>query len=330
MQLALNEAWKYQLLTYPNPAVGAIVVQEGRILSVEAHQRAGTSHAEVLALLGAYEAISGNEIGFDRFDADRAHDFLRGLPEGFFGSCSIYVTLEPCSHKGKTPSCASLLAQLQLKEIIIGTKDPIVGHDGGINIVGRGVLSPTIKVGVSEEACQALLEPFHIWQKRAFVLYKLAQTTNGRIGGGYLSSKASLTHVHQIREVCDTLLIGGNTVRIDRPTLDCRFTGGGAPDVTIYSREDEFDRSIPLFGVADREVQVVDSLDLLEKPSFVLVEGGEGMLNALREKIDWMLIYQTPKLSTNELSYNTAMNLEFLHQSKKDVDLILWSRNLGH
>jgi len=330
MHLALDEAWKYQLLTYPNPAVGAVVVQEGRILSVEAHQRAGTSHAEVLALLGAYTVLSENKIDFDRFDADRAHDFLQGLPEGFFGDCSIYVTLEPCSHRGKTPSCASLLAELTLKEIIIGTRDPIVGHDGGINIVGRGVLSPTIKVGILEEACQALLEPFLIWQKRAFVLYKLAQTTNGRIGGGYLSSQASLTHVHQLREVCDTLLIGGNTVRTDRPTLDCRFTGGVAPDVSIYSREDNFDRSIPLFGVENRAVQVVDDLDLLEKPLFVLVEGGEGMLNALREKIDWMLIYQTPKLSEHELSYNTAMNLEFLHQSKKDVDLLLWSRNLGH
>jgi len=330
MQLALDKAWKYQLLTYPNPAVGAVVVQDGKILSVEAHQRTGTSHAEVLVLLGAYEALSGNSIDFDRFDAYKVHTFLLGLPQGFFGACSIYVTLEPCSHEGQTPSCASLLAELTLKEIVIGTKDPIVGHDGGINIVGRGLLSPTIKVGILENKCKALLEPFIIWQKRAFVLFKLAQTSNGRIGGGYLSSQASLTHVHQLREVCGTLLIGGNTVRVDRPTLDCRFTGGKAPDVVIYSREDGLDREIPLFGVADREVRVSDSLEFLEKPSFVLVEGGAGMLEALQERLDWMLIYQTPKLSANQLSYNTPMNLEFLHQSKKDVDLILWSRRSGH
>ena len=335
MQLALDEAWKYQLLTYPNPAVGAVVVQEGRILSVEAHQRAGTSHAEVLVLLGAYETLSGESIDFDRFDAHKAHAFLLSLPQGFFGACSIYVTLEPCSHEGQTPSCASLLAELQLQEIIIGTKDPIVGHDGGIDIVGRdatmtNTFAPTIKIGILEEACKALLEPFLIWQKRAFVLFKLAQTSNGRIGGGYLSSQASLTHVHQLREVCDTLLIGGNTVRVDRPTLDCRFTGGEAPDVVIYTREDGLDREIPLFGVSDREVRVSDSLEFLEKPSFVLVEGGAGMLEALQERLDWMLIYQTPKLSANQLSYNTPMNLEFLHQSKKDVDLILWSRRSGH
>jgi diaminohydroxyphosphoribosylaminopyrimidine deaminase/5-amino-6-(5-phosphoribosylamino)uracil reductase len=126
------------------------------------------------------------------------------------------------------------------------------------------------------------------------------------------------------------LLIGGNTVRVDRPTLDCRFTHGEAPDVTIYSKEDNFDRSIPLFGIENREVCVTDNLDFLDNPSFVLVEGGEGMLEALKEKIDWMLIYQTPKLSTNSLTYNTTMNLAFLHTAKKDIDLMIWSRKIGH
>jgi diaminohydroxyphosphoribosylaminopyrimidine deaminase/5-amino-6-(5-phosphoribosylamino)uracil reductase len=185
-------------------------------------------------------------------------------------------------------------------------------------------------IGILEEACKYLLEPFMIWQKRAFVLFKIAQTTNGRIGGGYLSSQASLTHVHQLREVCDTLLIGGNTVRVDRPTLDCRFIKGKAPNTKIYAKEDNFDRDIPLFGIENRDVEIVDNLDFLDKPSFVLVEGGEGMLEALKEKIDWMLIYQTPKLSTNNLTYNTSMNLEFLHQSKKDVDLMIWSKQIGH
>ncbi len=335
MQLALDEAWKYQLLTYPNPAVGAVVLYNGQIVSIEAHQKAGSSHAEVLALLSAYETISGTTIDFDRFDANLAHQFLRQLPKDFFTQCSIYVTLEPCSHEGRTPSCASLLAVLALKEIVIGTKDPIVGHDGGIDIVGRGESSVsssalTIKVGILEEACKTLIEPFIVWQKKAFVLFKLAQTTNGRIGGGYLSAKASLKHVHQLREVCDTLLIGGNTVREDKPTLDCRFSGGKACDVLIYSHENHFDNKIPLFEIPDREVAITKNLDFLEKPSFVLVEGGEGMLNALKEKIDWMLIYQTPKLSTNTLTYNTTMNLHFLHQAKKDVDMMIWSKNLGY
>jgi len=330
MQLALDKAWEYQGLTYPNPAVGAVVTLNAKVLSIEAHQKAGTSHAEVLALLSAYENISNSKIDFDPRDAKKAHQFLLTLPVNFFSECTIYVTLEPCSHEGKTPSCASLLQALHLSRVVIGIKDPIEGHDGGVEIVGRGLFSPTITVGILEEACKALFEPFLIWQKRAFVLFKLAQTSNGRIGGGYLSSKISLTHVHHLREACTVLLIGGNTVREDRPTLDCRFTEGKAPNVKIYSKEDNFDRAIPLFSIEKREVQIVDQLDFLDKPSFVLVEGGEGMLNALKEKIDWMLIYQTPKLSSNNLTYNTTMNLQFLHQEKKDVDLMIWSRQIGH
>jgi len=334
MQLAINKAWEYQGLTYPNPAVGALVTLNGKVLAIEAHQKAGTSHAEVLTLLSAYENISNTKIDFDPRDAKKAHDFLLTLPANFFSECTIYVTLEPCSHQGKTPSCASLLEVLELARVVIGIEDPIEGHNGGADIVGRGVLSPTISFGVLEDECKALLEPFIIWQKRAFVLFKIAQTSNGRIGtddnNGYLSSKASLTHVHQLREACDTLLIGGNTVRIDRPTLDCRFTEGKAPNVVIYSKNDVFDREISLFHVENREVEIKHTLDFLDKPSFVMVEGGEGMLNALKEKIDWMLIYQTPKLSTNNLTYNTTMNLQFLHQAKKDVDLMIWSRQIGH
>ncbi|RRS30879.1 MAG: riboflavin biosynthesis protein RibG [Epsilonproteobacteria bacterium (ex Lamellibrachia satsuma)] len=323
MQLALDKAWKYQGLTYPNPAVGAVVTRDGKILAIEAHQKAGTSHAEVLALLSAYETLSQTTVNFDIYDAKKAHQFLLGLPPEFFSECTIYVTLEPCSHEGRTPSCASLLQSLDLARVVIGTVDPIVGHAGGSQKLKN------VTLGILEEECQALLEPFVIWQKRAFVLFKLAQTSNGRIGGGYLSSKASLRHVHQLREVCDTLLIGGNTVRVDRPTLDCRFTGAKAPNIKIYSKDRDFDKDIPLFNVPDREVDIVESLDFLHEPSFVMVEGGEGMLKALQKRLDWILIYQTPKLSTNDLSYNIDMNLTFLHQEKKDVDMILWSRQVG-
>jgi len=326
MQLAINKAWEYQGLTYPNPTVGALVTYYGEIIAVESHQKSGTSHAEVLALLKAYEYISGGKITFDRFDAYKAHTFLQQLPLGFFAHCSIYVTLEPCSHTGKTPSCASLLEVLALQKVVVALRDPIKGHGGGIErLLASGV---DVEVEVLKDEAEQLIEPFLIWQQRAFVLFKLAQTSNGRIGGGYLSSKASLEHVHQMREVCNKLLIGGGTVRSDRPTLDCRFSGGKAPDIFIYSREDDIDREIPLFEMKRREVSVGNSLDFLNKPSFIIVEGGEGMIKALSSYIDWMLIYQTPKLSTNNLTYNTTMNLKFLHSEKKDVDLMIWSRHI--
>ena len=323
MELAYKEAFKYMLLTYPNPSVGAVVLYDGRIVAIEAHKRAETSHAEVLALLSAYETISGKSIEFDRLNADKAHNFLLSLPKGFFSSCSIYVTLEPCSHSGKTPSCANLIANLGLKEVIIGTKDPIKSHSGGVEIVKRA----DIKIRYSSFDTSSLIEPFKIWQKRAFVVFKLAQTLNGVIGGGYISSKESLKHTHKLREVCSKMVIGGNTVRVDRPTLDCRFLDNiDAPDVYIYSKNGNFDKDIPMFNIKNRVVDVGDDLNFLNKPSLILVEGGEGMLNALKERIDWLLVYQAPKINKEKVSYYNNINLEYIDVCKNKIDIIIWSR----
>jgi len=324
MQQALKKAWQYQLRTYPNPAVGCLVLCNNEIIALEAHQKAGTSHAEVLALLLAYEALSKKKIEFDRFDSYKAHEFLYALPKGFFADCTLFVTLEPCSHIGQTPSCASLVGHIQPKKVVIAMLDPIDGHDGGVRrLQEQGV---EFEVGVCKKEALELLEPFLIWQKRAFVLFKIAQTSNGRIGGGYLSCKESLTHVHQLRSVCSQMVMGGNTVRVDRPTLDCRFTGDDAPDITIYSKEDNFDRSMPLFSVPNREVIITDTLDFFDKPSFILIEGGGGMMNAMKENIDWLLQYQVPKLSTNDSHYDVDLELEFLFQDKRGIDLLLWHK----
>lgn len=324
MRLAIEKAWEYQLRTYPNPAVGCLILCNGNVVALEAHQRAGTSHAEVLALLSAYESLSNQQIEFDRFDAHKAHEFLSALPRDFFSDCTIFVTLEPCSHIGQTPSCASLLVHIRPQRVIIATLDPIDGHDGGMDRLKE--MGIEVESGVCEKEALELLEPFLIWQERAFVLFKIAQTSNGKIGGGYLSSKESLKHVHQLRAVCSRMIIGGNTVRVDRPTLDCRFTGDNAPDITIYSREDNFDRDISLFSVEGREVDITNRLEDFDKPSFILIEGGEGMINALKEQIDWLLQYQTPKLSSHSSSYEVDMNLEFLYQNRRGVDLLLWNR----
>lgn len=323
MNQALKKAWQYQLRTYPNPAVGCLVLYNNEIVALEAHQKAGTSHAEVLALLKAYETITQNSIDFDRFDAHKAHEFLYSLPQNFFIESTIYVTLEPCSHMGQTPSCALLLAHLKPKKVIVATLDPIKGHNGGLKqIEEQGI---EVEFGLCEKEALELIKPFLIWQKRAFVLFKIAQTSNGKIGGGYLSCKESLTHVHQLRAVCSSMIIGGNTVRVDRPTLDCRFIGDNAPNIIIYSHRDTFDETIPLFRVKKRNVQIVDRLDF-SKPSFILIEGGEGMINALQDNIDWLLQYQTPKLSSHNSFYDIDIRLEFLHQERKGVDLILWTK----
>jgi len=327
MDLAIKKAWESQALTYPNPAVGALITdKKGQIIALEAHQKAGTSHAEVLALLKAYEHLSNQNVAIDSFDSHAVHTFLLQNAQNIFHDCSIYVTLEPCSHIGQTPSCASLIVSLGLKRVVIAMRDPIATHSGGVEMLkAKGI---EVVVGVQEQSVQILLEPFLIWQKRAFVLFKIAQSHNGKIGGGYLSSPASLRHTHKIRSVVSRMLIGGNTVRIDRPTLDCRFLEEAkAPDITIYSRNDNFDRDMPLFSVPHRQVDISSDLSFLDQPSFVIVEGGEGMLKALHNKIDWILTYQTPKIIDNAVDYRVDIELENLHIQPSGIDRMLWSRN---
>ncbi|SHO81238.1 Diaminohydroxyphosphoribosylaminopyrimidine deaminase / 5-amino-6-(5-phosphoribosylamino)uracil reductase [hydrothermal vent metagenome] len=328
MNLAIYKAWKYQGLTYPNPAVGALVVDgKGEIVSIEAHQKAGTSHAEVLALLSAYEEMTNQKLPIDKLNPILAHRFLTTYAKDIFKDCTIYVTLEPCSHIGKTPSCASLLIELAIKRVVVATTDPISSHSGGVDIMKyQGI---QVKVGVEEEKAKELIEPFLIWQNRAFVLFKIAQTFNGKIGGGYLSCQSSLTHTHKLREVADKILIGGNTVRLDRPKLDCRFIEEAiSPDIYIYSKSNNLDRDIPLFNIPHRNVEIGDDLSFLDNPSFVIVEGGEGMLNAIKDKIDWLLIYQTSTVSTDETDYRLSLRTNSLHQRKIGEDMMLWSKTL--
>jgi len=325
MQLAIDKAWEFQGLTYPNPAVGAVVTYDNRIVSIEAHQKAGESHAEVLALIEAYKNISNQDIDFDKFNAKEAHQFLRDLPKGYFSKCEIFVTLEPCNHYGQTPSCASLLEYLNLKHIFIAIKDPIEEHSNGAKRLNN------VTIGIKEREAKELIEPFLIWQERAFVLFKIAQSSNGRVStnlnNGYLSSKESLIDVHKMRGVCSKLLVGGETVRVDFPRLDCRFIEANPPDIYIYSKKNNFNRDkIPLFNIKNREVDIGDDLSFLDKPSFVIVEGGEGILKALSSKIDWILIYQTPMLSTNLSIYNIDKNLNFLKLQQNSKDIKIWSK----
>ncbi len=108
MNLAINEAWKYQGLTYPNPAVGCCVVGEhGEIISIEAHKKSGSPHAEVNALQVAFASLSNTvEILLLKSSHD-IHNYLIENHNNIFNKCTLYVTLEPCAHVGKTPSCAN-------------------------------------------------------------------------------------------------------------------------------------------------------------------------------------------------------------------------------
>jgi diaminohydroxyphosphoribosylaminopyrimidine deaminase/5-amino-6-(5-phosphoribosylamino)uracil reductase len=324
MRLALQEAWRYQLLTYPNPAVGAAVVKNGRLLSVAAHKEAGGPHAEVEAVKEAYVALTGDRSVTSITNALHLHNYLITHAKDLFTDATIYITLEPCFHYGKTPPCTFLIKDLRFKRVVIAILDPNKKASGGAEYLREQGIE--VEVGVCQEEAQDLIEPFLKWSKGTFVLYKMAQHLNGVVTGGTISSLASRELVHKIRSKIDLLVIGGSTVRIDRPKLDARLVGGRAPNVLIYSKSQKINEKIPLFGVEGREVYVESSLERIKKCRFVMIEGGEGMLQATRMLVDWYLWFLAPTLKRSE-NFKIDKHLTYLHTYKLDKDIVIWSRN---
>jgi len=317
LDLAINEGWKYQFLTYPNPAVGASLIVKNKLFT-SAHKKAGGPHAEVNVLWDAFSYFHNTP---NLKTSKEIHEYLIKNHNNFFNEAEMAVTLEPCSHIGKTPSCANLLSILKPKKVAIGWLDPIKEHSGGVEILK----SVGIKVEVlNDKRCFDLIEPFIKWSKERFIFFKLAQTLNGVIKGGYISSESSLNFVHKIRDKIDLLVIGGNTVRVDRPVLDSRRVKGKNPDILIYSKSKKFDKTIPLFNVRGRKVFIEDNLDRMRDYNFIMVEGGENLYNELKNLVNWKVFIISPKMNSLE-NFKVVDNIEILHIEKRD-DLILWGR----
>ena len=126
--------------------------------------------------------------------------------------------------------------------------------------------------------------------------------------------------------MCDLLVIGGNTVRVDRPTLDARLVGGKAPDVLIYSRQKEFDKTIPLFDVSGRKVFIEDSLERIKEYKMVMIEGGERMFEATKAFVDLHVSFIAPKFASFDGFRRVEADFEFLHQEKIAEDILVWMR----
>ena len=323
MRLALEEAWRYQLLTYPNPAVGATVISAcGKILAVEAHKKAGAPHAEVNALKAAYIRLTNDDAIKPLQSAAEIHAYLKKHHNGCFVGCEIYTTLEPCAHDGKTPSCASLIAELGVQKVYIGARDTNeTAAGGGVMLQNNGI---TVEYDISKEACEALLLPFYRYLSGRFIFFKWAQRLDGSTNDGTISSQSSRETVHKMRDVCDLLVIGGNTVRTDRPTLDARLIGGKAPDVLLYSHQKEFDTTIPLFGVADREVIISDSLEPIKNYSCIMIEGGEALFRLTRGIVDCYAAFIAPRMQKSEGFRSVEADFTILHSQKIGEDILLW------
>lgn len=322
--LAINEAWKYQGLTYPNPAVGCTVLgKNGEILAVSAHQKAGLSHAELNAAAQALQKLNP-KFNFPQ-EPNELYEFILKNHNNLLKDSTFFVTLEPCSHQGKTPSCAKLLSALHVKKVYIGSLDESKNASGGAEILKNANIE--VEIGTCKKECEELIEPFLLWQKRQFTFFKLALRLDGSYNNGEITSLKSRTFMHDLRDKCELLVIGGESVRVDKPTLDARLVNGNAPDIHILSNSKNFDKSIPLFSIKNREVFISNNKEFPKKYKNIMVEGGSNFLNFLKDEIDWLLIFHGSSFSTNGSSYiKSDLNLKLLHVNRIDNEYISWHK----
>ncbi|WP_456278458.1 bifunctional diaminohydroxyphosphoribosylaminopyrimidine deaminase/5-amino-6-(5-phosphoribosylamino)uracil reductase RibD [Bacillus sp. AK128] len=212
MRLALTLAQSVKGQTSPNPPVGSVIVNNGRIVGMGAHLKAGEGHAEVQAIKMAGDLAEGS---------------------------TAYVTLEPCSHFGKTPPCADLLITHKVKRVIIATKDPnpLVGGKGIERLRKAGL---DVEVGILQEEANEIYDMFfhYISTKTPYVTLKTAVTLDGKTATTTGSSKwitgpEAREDVHRYRHLHDAILVGVNTVIKDDPSLTTRLTGGGVHPIRI-------------------------------------------------------------------------------------------------
>ena len=208
MRRALRLARKGEGSVSPNPMVGAVIVRADRIIGEGYHHRCGENHAEIDAIKNATETVAG---------------------------AVFYITLEPCSHFGRTAPCVDALLACRPGRVVVGTTDPnpLVSGRGIGTLAQHGIET---RIGVLAEDCRRLNEVFfkYIRTGLPFVTVKFAQTLDGRIATAtghsrWVSSPPSLRLAHRLRRAHDAILIGAGTALADDPELTCRLVRGRNP-----------------------------------------------------------------------------------------------------
>ncbi|MDJ0674049.1 MAG: bifunctional diaminohydroxyphosphoribosylaminopyrimidine deaminase/5-amino-6-(5-phosphoribosylamino)uracil reductase RibD [Calothrix sp. MO_167.B42] len=201
--------------TSPNPLVGAVIVKDGKIIGEGFHPCAGEPHAEVFALRAAGDNARG---------------------------ATIYVSLEPCNHHGRTPPCSEAIIRAGLTKVVVGMVDPnpLVAGGGIAKLKAAGI---EVVVGVEEADCRRLNEGFihRILHHQPFGTLKYAMTLDGKIATNsghstWVTNQIARQTVHKLRATCDAIIVGGNTVRQDNPYLTSHQEGSHNPLRVVMSR----------------------------------------------------------------------------------------------
>ena len=298
MRLALREAERGRGHTSPNPAVGAVIVTNGRVLSRGYHHRAGQPHAEIEALraLGSETRARG---------------------------ATIYVTLEPCSTHGRTPPCTDAIRRAGFARVVIGATDPNPRHAGkAVAILEAAGIA--VRTGVLSSECEELNCAFNRWivTERPWVIAKAALTLDGRLTrppdeDRWLSGPAARGEAHRLRAQVDAILIGAGTLRADNPRLTVRdvpnadpqrqpwrvvLTRGGDLPVTAHLFTDRWRERTLVYNRRTLR-QVLTDLGRREVTS-VLIEGGGQVLGQAFTQglVNEVQFFLTPWLAAGPVS----------------------------
>ena len=236
--------------TSPNPQVGAVVVNNERVVGEGFHERAGLPHAEVVALRDAGAEAEG---------------------------AVLYVTLEPCSTTGRTPPCVETIVSARIAKVVVGCLDPNPKHAGrGVEFLRKAGVK--VEVGVLQKECERLNEAFFHWitTGRPFVMLKLASTLDGRIATAsgasqWITGPEARKRVEHMRCWADAVMVGGETARCDKPSLTVRgIRGWKQPERIVASRTLDADAAAEL-------------LQSGEPPSVISANGRDEWLRELSE-----------------------------------------------
>ena len=320
MQRALELAQLGLGTVSPNPMVGCVIVHENRILGEGYHQIYGGPHAEVNAI----NSVTETEL----------------LPE-----TTVYVTLEPCAHWGKTPPCANLLVEKKVKKVVIASLDsnPLVGGKG-IDILRNAGIA--VETGLKDQESRWLNRRFftQIEKKRPYVILKWAQTQDGFVARGDFSSKwisgsQSRQLVHKWRAEEDAILVGKNTAKYDNPSLTVRDWKGKNPlrivldaNLELPENLNLFDGSVPTLCLNTLKSDQKDVLEWVKmNPNFgpkeileelqarkiqsLIVEGGSSVLNQFIQSGLW----DEARVFTSKNKFERGISAPSLNQNPKET-----------
>lgn len=323
----------------PNPMVGAVIVHNGTIIGEGYHRQCGGPHAEVNAITSVKD-------------------------ERLLSESTMYVSLEPCAHYGKTPPCADLIIKKGIPRVVIGCRDSFDQVDGkGIEKLRKAGIKVT--VGVLEKECIALNRTFFTYhtKRRPYITLKWAQSTDQYIdmireeNGEYtpikFSHKASGQRVHRLRALNDAILVGRRTAVLDNPSLTTRLWPGSNPLRLVIDRRGVLDKGLHLFDKTIKTVVFTEvfrdfgnteqieqvtldfNKDILpqimqwlyeHKVQRILVEGGGTLLQKLIDADLWDEAY----VETAPIQLGQGVKAPDIHKRHKMETTVCFGHQINH